>query len=497
MPGRAFMIFATLLFLISSVLFTYRSLTWTSTRFLYGIIIGWALSFISSTLYLSKFVYYYNIIHTFFNFSPGTWNYLILTKFNPILLIRMLNGGVNLFYSSLLLFAVAFTQSYRPSLRKTFYIGVAVIFLVQLIVFDPSFNIYWQNHFDNGSLLNNIHLLMANVKYVMIVVACVIMLNFYLNYPKIKFIKHLSAFYMIALIPAVVIHLLIFSWAPSNLVQATVLKGYYNYLKPPLEAYPFVLATFPYTVYLALAFLIFVVYKYKSIEFYRKNRDIQISKNIDTATIGTRAFTHAIKNHLVAIESETRFVKSKHSDDSEINYSLDLILQSCDAAMRSIDTAADKLKHIALNLQPTPLDRPVKHAISLLRNKETSVDLKVRMMGPIPTAYIDIQHMSDAIYNLLTNALESLSRQQDGIITVSIGRQNGWAFVRVADNGPGIPPDQLDLIFDPFYTTKSSMKNWGIGLSYCHKIVTGHDGKIQAESPEGQGAVFTIYLPIV
>ncbi|MEK3915000.1 ATP-binding protein [Paenibacillus sp. FSL H7-0331] len=491
------MIFVTLLFLISSILFTYKKLNNSSTRFLYGIIVGWVLSFISFTLYLSKFNYYYNIIHSFFNFSPGTWNYLVLTKFNPNLLIRMLNGGVIIFYSSLLLFAVSFTRNMKPKIQRTVYVVVGMLMVIQLLAFDPALNIVWQQQLSSIPILEALDFVLKNIKYVMVMLAFGLLLHYYINYPKIKFIKNLTAFHILALIPVVIIHLLLFSWAPKNLVKATYMEGYYNYLQPPLDSHPIVLYVLPYSVYLALTFIIFIVYKFKSIEAYRKNRDIQINKSIDTATLGTRAFTHALKNHLIAIQSEAEYVKERSSGDEETVYSLQLILNSCGSAMESIDQAADKLKNIELNLQPLSLDQPVKQVLSFFKVSESKADIQVKLEDPQSLVYMDLHHMSETLYNLLENATDSLSRQEDGLILIETYHHNGWGIIQITDNGPGVPEDHLDMIFDPFFTTKSSVNNWGIGLSYCHKIVTGHDGKIQAESQIGQGTKFTIFLPLI
>jgi signal transduction histidine kinase len=68
--------------------------------------------------------------------------------------------------------------------------------------------------------------------------------------------------------------------------------------------------------------------------------------------------------------------------------------------------------------------------------------------------------------------------------------------VRIADTGCGIKPEHLDRIFDPFFTTKSDWGSTGLGLSLVHKIVEAHGGAIAVESAVGQGAAFTLTLPV-
>jgi len=502
------MIYFTLLFIVCTVLVTYRKRNSLSTWFMFGVILGWIVSFVSYTLYLSKFNYYYNIIHTFFNFSPGTWNYLVLTQFNAKMLIRMLNGGLLLFTGSLLCFAVSFTRTSRRQANAKLYAAIAVVSVVQFSFFDPGVQIWLQNLAGrlgqpSGEWLNKttdwLEYAFRYAGYGMVAAAFGLLLNYYVNYPKIRFLKNYALYHILSLIPVVLIHFLLFSWAPKNLVIATYLEGYYNYQQPPIGAYPLTLYIFPYVVFVALTFLVYVMYKYNSIETYHKNHDVQINKSIDTASLGVRAFTHAVKNHLLAVRSEAEYLQEKHAGDSDTAYSLNLMLQSCSAAMESINDAVHKLKSIELNLQPCPLDAPVNQAVSRIRQAEHTVTVTVAgQRGPdIPLAYMDAQHMAETVYNILENAVESLAGTENGRISIQLGLQESWGMIAISDNGPGMPEEHLDMIFAPFFSTKPSINNWGIGLSYCHKIVTGHDGKISVESELGRGTTFRIYLPVI
>ncbi|WP_259616772.1 ATP-binding protein [Paenibacillus doosanensis] len=500
------MIYFTLLFIVCTILLTYRRLNSLSTRFMFGIILGWVISFVSFTLYLSKFNYYYNIIHTFFDFSPGTWNYLVLTKFNANALIRMLNGGIIAFNGSLLCFAISFTRTARRRANAFLYGIVAVFSLLTYLFYDPGVQIRLQGLIvqspeEQGealrSLVNALETGLRYAGYGLILAAFFMLLNYYINYPKIRFLKNYALYHILSLVPVVLIHFLMFSWAPKNLVIATYLEGYYNYLQPPIGSYPWTLYLFPYIVFAALAFLIFIVFKYNSIEAYHKNQDVQINKSIDTASLGARAFTHAVKNHLLAVRSEAEYLKEKYADDEDTSYSLDLMLQSCSSAMESINDAVHKLKSIELNLQPCRLNAPVKQALARIRQGNVQPSIKVLAHSDVPLAYMDQQHMAEAVFNIIENALESMAGTPDGTITIQLGRQDSWGMISIADTGPGMPEELLEQIFSPFFSTKPSIHNWGIGLSYCHKIITGHDGKISVESKLGQGTTFRIYLPVI
>lgn len=81
-------------------------------------------------------------------------------------------------------------------------------------------------------------------------------------------------------------------------------------------------------------------------------------------------------------------------------------------------------------------------------------------------------------------------------MTISTWQEGKRIAVAIKDNGIGIEPEKIDLIFQPFYTTKGEVKGVGLGLSICHGIVQHHQGEILVESKPGEGSTFTVLLPI-
>jgi len=95
---------------------------------------------------------------------------------------------------------------------------------------------------------------------------------------------------------------------------------------------------------------------------------------------------------------------------------------------------------------------------------------------------------------LIINALDAMANK--GTLTVDTGAQDGGIWVRISDTGPGIPPENIQKIFQPFYTTKINTGGTGLGLSIAHRILANHQGTIGISSEPGQGAAFTITLPL-
>jgi signal transduction histidine kinase len=95
---------------------------------------------------------------------------------------------------------------------------------------------------------------------------------------------------------------------------------------------------------------------------------------------------------------------------------------------------------------------------------------------------------------VLANAAQAI--EGPGAITIATGRENELAVVTISDTGRGIPSDALGRIFDPFFTTKPVGEGTGLGLSISYEIVKKHGGEIRAASAPGQGATFTVRIPI-
>ncbi len=125
-------------------------------------------------------------------------------------------------------------------------------------------------------------------------------------------------------------------------------------------------------------------------------------------------------------------------------------------------------------------------------NKKISVVLNYAKDLP------EIQAVSDQIkqvfLNLLTNAADAC--QGGGVITVSTWQEKDSVAVAIKDNGVGIKPEEIELIFQPFFTTKPEVKGTGLGLSISYGIIKKHHGEIRVESQPGQGATFTVLLPL-
>jgi PAS domain S-box-containing protein len=186
--------------------------------------------------------------------------------------------------------------------------------------------------------------------------------------------------------------------------------------------------------------------------------------------------------------------------------------QTTDSAQRQIGILQQQAKRAAeivrnltyFSSPPTPgttrvnvgdvVERTLNlHSYSLRKNNIT-VDF-VRESG-LPFVQCDPHQLMQVFLNLVLNAEQAIREARDrGTLRIRMGNNGASVWVSFLDDGPGIQPDILPSIFDPFYTTKRPGRGTGLGLSICKSVMKEHNGAIDAANAPGGGAVFTLTLP--
>ncbi len=148
--------------------------------------------------------------------------------------------------------------------------------------------------------------------------------------------------------------------------------------------------------------------------------------------------------------------------------------------------------------QRTDLRAVVEESLVMLsfQLRESRCELRASLpSAPVPVR-ADAAQLKQIVMNLVLNALQAVGARPEPRVVIAVEPYGAAGRIIVADNGPGIAPEHLGRVFDPFFTTKDPDKGTGLGLSICQSLVRQHDGDITAESVPGQGARFTVTLPL-
>jgi two-component system, OmpR family, sensor histidine kinase BaeS len=153
----------------------------------------------------------------------------------------------------------------------------------------------------------------------------------------------------------------------------------------------------------------------------------------------------------------------------------------------------------ALNLRPIVLDEWLPATLRPWREAATQkgLDWRIDIPHDLPMITADPDRLTQAVGNLVSNAIKYTPPR--GSIAVSAGREADEVWIQVGDTGPGIPAEERELLFMPFYRGVSSGRfpqGMGLGLSIARDLVTAHGGRLTVESAAGSGSRFTIWLPL-
>ena len=152
---------------------------------------------------------------------------------------------------------------------------------------------------------------------------------------------------------------------------------------------------------------------------------------------------------------------------------------------------------IKLNIHPELLDEVFAEALAHLDRNAGQHQISVELKDDLIMADMDARLIVQVVINIVNNAIKYTP--EGSRILVSAERQGAWVQVRIADDGPGIPAEAREKLFDMFYTANNARgdgrRGLGLGLSLCRSIVTAHGGTIAAldNPPHGTAFVFTLH----
>ncbi|MBI4655103.1 MAG: hypothetical protein HY752_08980 [Nitrospirae bacterium] len=264
------------------------------------------------------------------------------------------------------------------------------------------------------------------------------------------------------------------------------------YIKIPVEVFRGVSAIF-ITYFIIRALNIFDIETKKKLELQLK----RLAQHEKLASLGRLAsgIAHEINNPLTNASLNVQTLKGK----LENCCGYDDIFKKVDAIGRNVDRASNiarELLQFSRNtepeLKPININTVIEGAITLLQYKFKDITAH-KTLSEIPNIMGDAVKLEQVFMNIIENSIHAMP--EGGDICIESSHADGWAKIKIADSGIGIPKENLSKVFDPFFSTKDVGTGTGLGLSICYGIITQHNGDIDIESREGEGTVVTVKLP--
>ncbi|MBO4316752.1 MAG: hypothetical protein J5855_00535 [Mailhella sp.] len=208
----------------------------------------------------------------------------------------------------------------------------------------------------------------------------------------------------------------------------------------------------------------------------------------------TAGVAHEIRNPLSSIKGYAIYFAERFPVGSPEHNSARIMAQEADRLNRTITELLEVSKPTALECTVQPVAPLIENVVTLLAQDAESRHIRFELDLGREECCIDPDRFRQALLNVCLNALEAMS---GGVIRISTGippeNANAFFFIDVEDDGPGIPEELLDRIFDPYFTTKST--GTGLGMVNVAKIIEGHGGKVMISSQLGHGTTVRFLLP--
>jgi PAS domain S-box-containing protein len=221
------------------------------------------------------------------------------------------------------------------------------------------------------------------------------------------------------------------------------------------------------------------------------------------------AMAHELKNPLAGIEVMAGLLRRKVGDSPDAQSIIADIISEAKMANSTVVEMLDYVRPVRLERGRTSITPVLHTAVSMAESKATRGDVAVDLAVPddLPAIQGDEHQLCQVFTNLVINAFEALGgrgRIRISAWTGSIEQEHAqrsdslanvpMLIVEIADDGPGIPAELQDRVFNAFFTTKA--QGSGLGLAIVRKIVDAHDGRIDVTSTPGHGTRFTVTLPV-
>lgn len=489
--------------IISLVSIKYKNAS--TTRYLRLMLIGWFFSLVGLLLYVSGMNEYYNI-SSYFSVNKSLWRSLMLLKINPSISIRLINFGVILYIFSLIIFSLKFTN-YNKHFKIIFTVLIS-LFVIEFVFYDPNiYRLYYEVlfsrnvpliTFEHFNLIMRIIYLCTNYfNKAVIIISIVNLLVYIFRKPQISFLRYRSLVVILCIIAVSIAQWIMFSWAPRILINVSTLSNYTSYLS--LQG--FILKKeysilFNIITIVCFAVLIAILIRYSSIENYYKKKEFHIEQNLNTAQLSINIFSHMIKNRLICILAEAEDIVESTKIKSDVSDASNNIINTCHECIDYINKLSSMVKSVKMTFKPVSLFETLESALNGAGNPPQNISLVISTLPDSPICLLDESHFKEVITNLVNNAIDAIGNN-NGLIEVNMSKEANWGIISVTDNGCGISEENLHKIFDPFFSTKPSSKNWGVGLSYCTRVISAHGGRFVVNSRVNEGTTFKILIPVI
>lgn len=210
---------------------------------------------------------------------------------------------------------------------------------------------------------------------------------------------------------------------------------------------------------------------------------------------------HEIGGPLSVISGNAEFLRESVERSDPRLKDVEGIIRECEAVAQLVRRLLDFSRPARIELQPVDLSESLRNIFSLVHKQisKDRIEVKLDLQVGLPEVMGDPNHLEQVFMNMVLNARNAMPKGGKLTISSHMGDMGGddgrrRVCVEFTDTGEGIPQENLERIFEPYFTTRKPGKGTGLGLAICRRIISDHGGAIQVSSQVGRGTTFTICL---
>jgi len=230
-------------------------------------------------------------------------------------------------------------------------------------------------------------------------------------------------------------------------------------------------------------------------ELFEMQRQLTVLERLAAAGQLAAQFAHEVGTPLNLISGHVQLLRARATDERVIKR-LDVIEGQIDRITNIVRSMLDSTRKPKPHLELIDINALLARIFDATQPTLTlhGVELKTSIGDSPLMVLADSDQLQQVFINLINNSLDAMPG--GGVLNVVTKRELDRVAILISDNGEGIGREQMDLIFDPLFTTKQGGRGTGLGLTIVKQIISEHGGSVTAESEPGAGAVFRIELPI-
>jgi C4-dicarboxylate-specific signal transduction histidine kinase len=236
-----------------------------------------------------------------------------------------------------------------------------------------------------------------------------------------------------------------------------------------------------------------------------RRQEEQLEHSTRLAELGemAAAISHELNQPLTGIRNYARnayyMLDKAMGSTEEVQGNLRLIAEQVDRAAKIINQMRELTRRADRNLLPVDVNGVLSESVEFLmpQMRLSEIEVQLSLDKHLPQTLGDRVRLGQVFLNLLSNARQAMEDSPQRRLTLRTSVDGAQEIVvEIADTGKGFGPEEATKLFVPFYTTKKSGHGTGLGLSISNSIIKDHGGSIQATGQPGQGATFTVRLPV-